>query len=136
MVLPTIIRTTEEALKTVPRAYREGSLALGSTKLQTIIRVVLPSAIPGILTAVILSIGRIVGETAALYLTAGMVARIPESVMNSGRTLSVHLYVLAKEGISFEEAYTTATVLIIIVAAINFITGLIAGKIKKATIGH
>jgi phosphate transport system permease protein len=136
MVLPTIIRTTEEALKAVPMTYREGSLALGATKLQTIIRVILPSAIPGILTAMILSIGRIVGETAAVYLTAGMVSRIPESIMDSGRTLSVHLYVLAKEGISFEEAFATATVLIIIVAAINLITGLIAKRIKKMTVGH
>jgi phosphate transport system permease protein len=103
--------------------YREGSLALGATRLQTIVRVILPSAIPGILTAVILSIGRIVGETAAVYLTAGMVTRIPESVMDSGRTLSVHLYMLAKEGISFEKAYATAVVLIIIVAVINFATG-------------
>jgi len=136
MVLPTIIRTTEEALKAVPMTYMEGSLALGATKLQTIIRVILPSAIPGILTAMILSIGRIVGETAAVYLTAGMVSRIPESIMDSGRTLSVHLYVLAKEGISFEEAFATATVLIIIVAAINLITGLIAKRIKKMTVGH
>lgn len=136
MVLPTIIRTTEEALKAVPRTYREGSLALGASKLQTIIKVILPSAISGILTAVILSVGRIVGETAAVYLTAGMVARLPESVMDSGRTLSVHLYVLAKEGISFEEAFATATVLIIIVAIINFITSTIAGRIKKVTIGR
>ena len=136
MALPTIIRTTEEALKAVPRTYREGSLALGATKLQTIIRVILPSAIPGILTAVILSIGRIVGETAAVYLTAGMVARLPESIMDSGRTLSVHLYLLAKEGISFEEAFATAIILIIIVAVINFITNMIARKIKKVTIGH
>ncbi len=136
MVLPTIIRTTEEALKAVPVTYREGSLALGATRLQTIVRVILPSAIPGILTAVILSIGRIVGETAAVYLTAGMVTRIPESVMDSGRTLSVHLYMLAKEGISFEKAYATAVVLIIIVAVINFATGMIARRIKKAATGH
>lgn len=136
MVLPTIIRTTEEALKTVPGAYREGSLALGATKLQTILRVILPSAIPGILTAVILSVGRIVGETAAVYLTAGMVARLPEGVMDSGRTLSVHLYVLAKEGLSFEEAFATATILIIIVAAINYVTSLFASKIRKLTTGN
>lgn len=136
MVLPTIIRTTEEALKAVPVTYREGSLALGATKLQTIVRVILPSAIPGILTAVILSIGRIVGETAAVYLTAGTVSRIPESVMDSGKTLAVHLYVLAKEGISFEEAYATATVLIIIVGVINFTTAMIARRIKKVTTGH
>ncbi len=135
MVLPTIIRTTEEALKTVPVSFREGSLALGATKLQTIIRVVLPSAIPGILNSVILSIGRIVGETAAVYLTAGMVAKFPQGVMDSGRTLSVHLYMLAKEGLSFEEAFSTATILIITVAIINSITSLIAKRIKKSTIG-
>lgn len=131
MVLPTIIRTTEEALKTVPLSYREGSLALGATKLQTITKVVLPSAIPGILNSMILSIGRIVGETAAVYLTAGMVTRIPQSVMDSGRTLSVHLYLLAKEGLSFEEAYATAAILVATVALINFITSLITKKIKK-----
>ncbi len=135
MVLPTIIRTTEEALKTVPMSYREGSLALGATKLQTIIKVVLPSAIPGILNSVILSIGRIVGETAAVYLTAGMVTRLPRSIMDSGRTLSVHLYMLAKEGLSFEEAFTTATILIITVALINSVTNMIAKKMKKSTVG-
>lgn len=136
MVLPTIIRTTEEALKAVPRSYREGSLALGATKLQTILRIILPTATPGILTAVILSIGRIVGETAAVYLTAGMVARIPDSVMDSGRTLSVHLYLLAKEGLSFEQAFATATILIIIVAFINLVTTRLARRIRKATIGN
>lgn len=135
MVLPTIIRTTEEALKTVPVTYREGSLALGATKLQTIIKVVLPSAIPGILNSVILSIGRIVGETAAVYLTAGMVTRFPQSIMDSGRTLAVHLFVLANEGFSFEEAFATATILIITVALINFITSMIAKKIRKSTVG-
>lgn len=136
MVLPTIIRSTEEALKTVPVSYREGSLALGASKLQTIIKVVLPSAIPGILSAVILSIGRIVGETAAVYLTAGMVTRFPQSVMDSGRTLSVHLYLLAKEGLSFEEAFATAAILVITVALINLITGLIAKRIRKYTMGN
>jgi len=100
MVLPTIIRTTEEALKAVPRAYREGSMALGASKLQTIIRVVLPSAISGILAAIILSIGRITGETAVLLFTAGTASGLAESVFDSGKTLSVHLYTLAKEGLS------------------------------------
>jgi phosphate transport system permease protein len=135
MILPTIIRTTEEALKAVPVSYKEGSLALGATKLRTISKVILPSAIPGILTAVILSIGRIVGETAAVYLTAGTVPRIPTSAMDSGRTLSVHLYMLAKEGISFEQSFATATILIIIVAFINFIANLIASKLKHLTMG-
>lgn len=136
MVLPTVIRTTEEALKAVPDSYREGSLALGATKLKTISRVILPCAIPGILTAVILSIGRVVGETAAVYLTAGYVPNIPASIMNSGRTLSVHLYSLAKEGISFEQAYATATILIVIVAIINFMATRIAGNLNRMSAGR
>lgn len=135
MVLPTIIRSTEEALKSVPASYREGSLALGASNLETVTRVVLPSAIPGILTAVILSIGRIVGETAAVYLTAGYVPNIPSSIMRSGRTLSVHLYTLAKEGISFNQSYATATVLVIITAIINFIAARFAKSLKKAASG-
>lgn len=131
MVLPTIIRTTEETLKSVPDSYREGSLALGATKLTTIKKVVLPSAIPGILTAVILSTGRIVGETAAVYLTAGMGRNIASSFMESGRTLSVHLYILAKEGISFDKAYATAAILIIIIAIINMISSKLAALMKK-----
>ena len=136
MVLPTVIRSTEEALKSVPDSYREGSLALGASKLKTVFRVVLPTAIPGILTAIILSIGRIVGETAAVYLTAGYVPNIPKSIMHSGRTLSVHLYSLAKEGISFEQAYATATILVIIVALINFIAARSARRLSKATTGE
>ncbi|RCX17542.1 phosphate ABC transporter membrane protein 2 (PhoT family) [Anaerobacterium chartisolvens] len=135
MVLPTIIRTTEESLKSVPIAYKEGSLALGATKLTTIAKVILPCAISGILTAVILSIGRIVGETAAVYLTAGYVTRIPTSIMDSGRTLSVHLYQLAKEGISFEQSFATAAVLVVIVAIINLFATTLAKGIKKFTIG-
>jgi len=131
MVLPTIIRTTEEALKTVPDSYREGSLALGATRLITITKVVLPCCMPGILTSVILSIGRIVGETAAVYLTAGFVTNIPSSIMSSGRTLSVHLYQLAKESISFEQMFATATVLIIIVAIINFFANTAARRLKR-----
>ncbi|NLP44744.1 MAG: phosphate ABC transporter permease PstA [Peptococcaceae bacterium] len=131
MVLPVIIRTTEETLKAVPLSYREGSLALGATKIQTIWKIILPSAIPGILTAVILSVGRIVGETAAVYLTAGMVTRFATSVMDSGRTLAVHLYMLAKEGLSFEQAFATATVLIVTVALINLLMTKTVGKIKK-----
>lgn len=136
MVLPTVIRSTEEALKSVPDPYREGSLALGASKLITVTRVVLPTAIPGILTAVILSIGRIVGETAAVYLTAGYVPNIPKSIFRSGRTLSVHLYTLAKEGISFDQAYATATILIAIVAIINFIARRSAKGLSKATTGN
>ena len=135
MVLPTIIRTTEEALKAVPDSYREGSLALGATKLKTIARVILPSAIPGILTAIILSVGRIVGETAAVYLTAGYVTRIPKDIMSSGRTLSVHLYQLAREGISLGQSFATATILVIIVALLNFTATRIAGGLKRITMG-
>lgn len=135
MVLPSVIRSTEEALKAVPDSYREGSLALGASKLKTVLRVVLPCAIPGILTAVILSIGRIVGETAAVYLTAGYVPGIPSSIMRSGRTLAVHLYTLAREGISFEQAYATATILVIIVAIINFIATRSAKRLEKISTG-
>ncbi|NSW89842.1 MAG: phosphate ABC transporter permease PstA [Firmicutes bacterium] len=131
MVLPTIIRTTEESLKAVPNSYREGSLALGATKLTTVTKVVLPCAIPGILTAVILSTGRIVGETAAVYLTAGMGKNIARNIMNSGRTLSVHLYILAKEGISFEKTYATAAVLVILVTFINMAASLLTNRINK-----
>lgn len=131
MILPTIIRTVEESLKTVPQIYREGSLGLGATKLRTIMKVVIPSSISGIVTALILSVGRIIGETAAILLTAGMVARIPNSIMDSGRTLSVHLYYLAKEGISFEKAYATATVLLIVVLILNLSTSKFADMIAK-----
>lgn len=131
MVLPTVVKTTEEALKTVPISYREGSLALGASKFQTIMKVVLPSAVPGILTGVVFSTGRIVGETAAIYLTAGMVFRIPMNLMESGRTLSVHLYMLAKEGISLEEAYGTAIVLLVVVLILNLLSYSIAKKLGK-----
>ncbi|MFA9398064.1 MAG: phosphate ABC transporter permease PstA [Clostridiaceae bacterium] len=131
MVLPTIVRTTEEALKSVPDIFREGSYGLGASKLRTIVKIVLPSAVPGILSAVILSIGRIVGETAALMFTAGSVPRVPSSVMNSGRTLSVHLYLLVKEGISFEGAFATATILVVFVAILNWIAASIAKIFKR-----
>ncbi|MGB3367441.1 MAG: phosphate ABC transporter permease PstA [Acidaminobacteraceae bacterium] len=132
MILPTIIRTTEEALLAVPSNYREGSLGLGASKFYTIRKVIIPSALPGIMVAVILSTGRIIGETAAVYLTAGMVPRIADSMMKSGRTLSVHMYILAKEGISFDKAYATATVLILIVFIINTVSRVISNALKKA----
>ncbi|MGI6297808.1 MAG: phosphate ABC transporter permease PstA [Saccharofermentanales bacterium] len=135
MILPTIVRTTEEAIKAVPQSYREGSLALGASKLRTIMKVVLPSAIPGILAAIILSIGRAVGESAALYFTAGTALSrvIPKSITDSGRTLSVHLYLLAKEAISFEKAYATATVLLITVALINFAANRLGAMLLRKT---
>lgn len=135
MVLPTIIRTTEESLKAVPNSYREGSLGLGATKLRTIWNAVLPSAIPGILASVILSIGRVVGETAAVYLTAGMAPYIPKSIFESGRTLSVHLYMLSKEGISFEKAFATATILIILITIINFFANMVGNRLNKLSKG-
>lgn len=120
MILPTIIRTAEEAIKMVPRSYREGSLALGATKWQTIYKVVLPAAIPGILTGVILGVGRVVGETAAVIYTAGSSLGLPDSIWRPGRTMAVHLYILASEGLSKANMYATATVLIITVFIINF----------------
>lgn len=120
MILPTIIRTAEEAIKMVPRSYREGSLALGATKWQTIYKVVLPAAVPGILTGIILGIGRVVGETAAVIYTAGSSLGLPTSIWRPGRTMAVHLYILASEGISRSNMYATATVLIITVLIINF----------------
>lgn len=135
MVLPVIIKTSQESLKTVPRSFREGSLALGASKIRTIARVALPSAIPGILSGVILGIGRIIGETAAVYMTAGMVPKMPATVMNSGRTLAVHLYLLAKEGISFERAYATATILIVVVLCVNLMAGFLAKSINRGLTG-
>lgn len=131
MVLPVIMRTTEEALLAVPDTYREASFGLGAGKLRTIFVVILPSAVPEIFSGVILSIGRIVGETAALMYTAGTVAELPDSVMSSTRTLSVHMYSLASEGLYVNQAYATAVVLLVIVLVINWLSGRIARKIKK-----
>lgn len=131
MILPLVIRTTEEALKSVPDSYREASFGLGAGKLRTIFKVVLPSAVPGILAGVILATGRIVGETAALIYTAGTVAQIPGNLLGSGRTLAVHMYSLASEGLYMNQAYATAVVLLVIVLLINWISGRIAAKIAK-----
>lgn len=122
MILPTIIRTSEEAIKSVPSSYRQVSFSLGGTKWQTVTRVVLPSAIPGIVTGIILSVGRSIGETAAVIFTAGSALRIPTSLFSSSRTMSVHFYILAREGISMSRAYGTAAVLIIAILAINIAT--------------
>ncbi|MBA7512335.1 Phosphate transport system permease protein PstA [subsurface metagenome] len=121
MIIPTIIRTTEEAIKAVPHSFREISYSLGGGKLDTILKVVLPTSLPGILTGVILGIGRAVGETAAVIFTAGSSLGIPTSAFSSTRTLAVHFYILAREGISMPKAYATATVLIIIILLVNFI---------------
>ncbi len=131
MILPLIIRTSEEALLAVPDSYREASFGLGAGKLRTIFCVVLPAAVPGILAGVVLATGRIVGETAALIYTAGTIAQIPESLMESGRTLAVHMYVLSTEGLHMNQAYATAVVLLIVVVALNGVSGLLAGKLTK-----
>ena len=131
MVLPVILQTTKEALIAVPESYREGSLGLGAGKFRTIVKIALPSAIPGILSGVILAIGRIVGETAALIYTAGTVAGVPDNIMNSGRTLSVHMYALLSEGLYMDEAYATAVVLLLIVAGINWAANRIAKMLRK-----
>lgn len=129
MVLPTIMRTTEEALLAVPKNFREGSFGLGAGKLRTVFKVVLPSAVPGILSGIILATGRIVGETAALIYTAGTVAKIPENVFASVRTLSVHMYNLSKEGLNIDQAYATAVVLLVLVILINMLSGFVAKKL-------
>lgn len=134
MILPLIMRTTEEALKAVPNSYREGSYGLGAGKLRTVFKIVLPSAMPGILAGVILGIGRIVGESAALIYTAGTVAEIPKGsdfMFDSTRTLSVHMYALASEGLYVNQSYATAVILLIIVVLINYLSGFISKKLSK-----
>ena len=132
IILPTIIRSTEEALKTVPDGYREASLALGSTKFQTLYKVVLPSAIPGILSGVILSVGRVVGESAAILLTAGTVAQMPGGIFDSARNLTVHAYLLTKEKGDIASAASIGIVLIFIVLFLNTVAKFVAKKLNKA----
>lgn len=131
MVLPTIVRTTEESLLAVPDMFREGSYGLGAGKLRTIFVIVLPASIPGILSGVILAIGRIVGESAALIFTAGTVAEVPKSLFSSTRTLAVHMYSLLNEGLYTNQAYATAVILLVIVLIINGLSGLAAKKVGK-----
>lgn len=131
MILPLIMRTTEEALKTVPDSYREGSFGLGAGRLRTVFRVVLPSAVPGILAGVILAVGRIVGETAALIYTAGTVTDMPKNLLSSGRTLAVHMYALSSEGLHTQQAYATAVILLAVVLLINTLSAFIAKKVAK-----
>lgn len=133
MILPLIIRAAEEALKAVPDAYREGSFGLGAGKLRTVVKIVLPSAMPGILSGVILAVGRIVGETAALIYTAGTVAQIPTNPMQSARTLSVHMYALSGEGLHIGEGYATAVVLLGVVVLINALSAGIAKRLGGKT---
>ncbi len=135
MILPLIMRTTEEALQSVPNAQREASFGLGAGKLITIFRIVLPSAIPGILAGVILAVGRIVGETAALIYTAGTVAQIPNSLFSSGRTLAIHMYALSSEGFRTNESYATAVILLLTVFLINTLSSFIAKRIRRKAYG-
>ena len=128
MILPLIMRTTEEALCAVPDSYREGSFGLGAGKLRTVFKIVLPSAVPGILSGVILGIGRIVGESAALIFTAGTVAEPASSLLDSARTLSVHMYAISGEGLYIDQTYATAVVLLVVVIIINAISGSIAKR--------
>ena len=129
MVLPTIMRTTEEALLAVPDTFRQGSFGLGAGKLRTVFKIVLPSAVPGILSGVILATGRIVGETAALIYTAGTMTQVPNSILDSTRTLSVHMYRLSNEGLHTNEAYATAVVLLVFVVLINMLSRFVASKL-------
>jgi len=132
MILPTITRTAQEAILTLPQEYRENSLALGASKWQTIQKVILPFALPGIGTGVILSIGRAVGETAALILTAGSSLGMPVSIFDPARTMSVHLYMLAMEGISMERAFGTAFLVVVLIIIINFLANLSLRKFSQA----
>ena len=131
MILPLIMRTTEEALLSVPDSFREGSFGLGAGKLRTIFKIILPSAVPGIVSGIILGIGRVVGETAALMFTAGTIAKVPGSLMDSGRTLAVHMYALLSEGLYMDQAYASAVVLMVVVLLINACSGWIAKKLTK-----
>ncbi|MCL2440648.1 MAG: phosphate ABC transporter permease PstA [Treponema sp.] len=134
MILPVIIRTTEESLKTIPNSFREGSLALGATKFQTTIFVVIPSALPGILTSVILAIGRVVGESAPVLLTVGLAKNMPRSIFESGRTLTIHLFYLTNEAVRPEDfgiAFATASVLVILVVIINTAAKILTFNFRK-----
>jgi phosphate ABC transporter, permease protein PstA len=131
MILPLIMRTTEEALKSVPDSYREGAFGLGAGRLRTVFRIVLPAATPGILSGIILAIGRIVGETAALIYTAGTVAQTPQQLTDSARTLAVHMYALSSEGLHTDAAYATALILLIMVIGINALASYAAKKLTK-----
>lgn len=131
MVLPLIIRSTEEALISVDDSLREASFGLGAGKLRTIFRIVLPVAMPGILSGVILSIGRVVGETAALMYTLGTATKIPNGLFSSGRTLSLHMYLLSSEGMHVNESYATGVVLLIIILIINGLSTYLSNKLTK-----
>ena len=131
MVLPTILRTTEEALRSVPDSYREGSFGLGAGKLRTVMRIVLPAAVPGIFSGIVLAIGRVVGETAALIYTAGTVTGVADGLLGSGRTLAIHLYCLLNEGLYMKQAYATAVILLVLVIGINALSTAVAKRLAK-----
>lgn len=135
LILPTIIRTSEEALLTVPRSYREGSLSLGATKWHTIFNVVLPTAIPGIVTGIVLSVGRIIAETAIFWVTLGGSYHLPESIMNSGRSMALHVYMLASETRAFDKAMATASILIIIIIFLNLSINIISRRLTARVSG-
>ncbi|MGQ7394499.1 phosphate ABC transporter permease PstA [Streptococcus suis] len=131
MILPLIMRTTEEALLSVEDGYREGSFALGAGKLRTIFQVVLPSALPGIFSGVVLALGRVIGESAALIFTAGTVAEVATNLTSSGRTLAVHMYLISGEGIYVNQTYATAVILLILVIVMNLLSEWIAVKLGR-----
>lgn len=131
MILPLIMRTTEEALKSVPDAYREASLGMGAGRLRTVCRIVLPASMPGIMAGVILAVGRICGETAALIYTSGTVAQTAQSAMDSGRTLAIHMWALSGEGLYMNQAYATAVILLIVVLLINTLSAVLAKRLTK-----
>ena len=133
MILPLIMRTTEESLKSIPDAYREGSFSLGAGKLRTVFRVTLPSALPGVFAGIILAAGRIIGETAALIFTIGSVIKIPENLFSQGRTLALHVYQLASQGHYRNEAYATAVILLIVIFGINALSSFIERRFKQKT---
>ena len=135
LVLPTIIRTSEEALLTVPRSYREGSLSLGATKWYTIFNVVLPSALPGIVTGIVLSVGRIIAETAVFWVTLGGSYNLPKSIMNSGRSMALHVYMLASETRAFDKAMATASILIITIIVLNLTINLVSRRLTARVTG-
>ncbi len=131
MILPTIMRTTEEALLSIPDSFREGSFGLGAGKLRTVFKIILPSAVPGILSGIILATGRVAGETAALIYTSGTVAQIPQNLFASGRTLAIHMYILSSEGLHTNQAFATAVVLLVMIIGINALASLVAKKIRR-----
>lgn len=136
LILPTIIRTSEEALLTVPRSYREGSLSLGATKWYTIFNVVLPTALPGIVTGIVLSVGRIIAETAIFWVTLGGSYHLPKSIMNSGRSMALHVYMLASETRAFDKAMATASILIVTIILLNLTINIISRRLTARVTGN